>query len=95
MAEEKMSADGLRNPDFWKEYYQNVQGQIEKINNLLKDLWRTRKKIEAQNLPGAGNVITVRLPLQPVPAAPAADETDFLKKALLNDDLWNKLLASR
>jgi K+-sensing histidine kinase KdpD len=52
-------------------------------------------KIEAQNLPGTGNVITVRLPLQPVPAAPAADETDFLKKALLNDDLWNKLLASR
>jgi signal transduction histidine kinase len=52
-------------------------------------------KIEAQNLPGTGNVITVRLPLQPVPAVPAADETDFLKKALLNDDLWNKLLASR
>src|SRR6185369_13188731 len=26
-------------PDFWKEYYQNVQGQIEKINNMLKDLW--------------------------------------------------------
>jgi two-component system, probable response regulator PhcQ len=39
MAEEKMDLTGLRNPDFWKEYYQNVQGQIEKINNLLKDLW--------------------------------------------------------
>ena len=26
-----------RNPDFWKEYYQNVQGQIEKVNHLLKD----------------------------------------------------------
>ncbi|MCL4788160.1 MAG: HAMP domain-containing histidine kinase, partial [Verrucomicrobia bacterium] len=39
MAEEKVDLDGLRNPDFWKDYYHNVQGQIEKINNLLKDLW--------------------------------------------------------
>ena len=38
MAEEKMDLNGLRNPDFWKEYYQNVQTQVEKINNLLKDL---------------------------------------------------------
>jgi two-component system probable response regulator PhcQ len=39
MAEEKSTAQGLRNPDFWKEYHQNVQSQIEKINGLLKDLW--------------------------------------------------------
>src|SRR5881394_1573665 len=39
MAEEKMSMEGMRNPDFWKEYYTSVQGQIERINNLLKDLW--------------------------------------------------------
>lgn len=39
MAEEKVDLDGLRNPDFWKDYHQNVQNQIEKINNLLKDLW--------------------------------------------------------
>jgi two-component system probable response regulator PhcQ len=44
MAEEKMELNGLRNPDFWKEYYQNVQGQIEKINNLLKDLWNASEK---------------------------------------------------
>src|ERR1035437_5132513 len=44
MVEEKMSLDGMRNPDFWKEYYQNVQGQIEKINNLLKDLWTSSEK---------------------------------------------------
>jgi signal transduction histidine kinase len=44
MAEEKMELSGLRNPDFWKEYYQNVQGQIEKINNLLKDLWAVSEK---------------------------------------------------
>ena len=44
MEEEKMDLDGLRNPDFWKEYYQNVQGQIERINNLLKDLWTASEK---------------------------------------------------
>jgi two-component system, probable response regulator PhcQ len=44
MAEEKMSMEGMRNPDFWKEYYQSVQGQIERINNLLKDLWTASEK---------------------------------------------------
>src|SRR6185369_14401728 len=39
MQEEKMDMEGLRNPDFWKEYYSNVQNQIEKVNVLLKDLW--------------------------------------------------------
>ena len=39
LAEEKIHLDSLRNPDFWNDYYQNVQIQIEKINNLLKDLW--------------------------------------------------------
>ena len=39
LAEEKRAAGEMRNPDFWKEYYQNVQIQVEKINNLLKDLW--------------------------------------------------------
>ena len=39
MAEEKLDLHGLRNPEFWKEYHQNVQYQIERINNLLKDLW--------------------------------------------------------
>jgi len=44
MAEEKMNADSMRNPDFWREYYQSVQGQIERINNLLKDLWTASEK---------------------------------------------------
>src|SRR5436190_9603994 len=42
--EEQMDLSGLRNPDFWKEYYQNVQGQITKINNMLKDLWTASEK---------------------------------------------------
>lgn len=44
LAEEKIDINGLRNPDFWREYYQNVQGQIGKINNLLKDLWTASEK---------------------------------------------------
>jgi two-component system, probable response regulator PhcQ len=39
MNEEKTDLYSLRNPDFWKDYHQNVQSQIEKINGLLKDLW--------------------------------------------------------
>ena len=39
LKEENIEINSLRNPDFWKEYYLNVQAQIEKINNLLKDLW--------------------------------------------------------
>jgi two-component system probable response regulator PhcQ len=38
MAEERANTNGLRNPDFWKDYHQNVQSQIEKINSLLADL---------------------------------------------------------
>src|SRR5882757_3164574 len=50
-------------------------------------------KIEAENLPGGGNRFTIRLPLKPEPAAASPDETEFLQKALLNDGLWEKLLA--
>ncbi len=50
-------------------------------------------KIEAQNLPGAGNRFTIRLPLSPVAAPAEADDADFLRKTLLNDELWQKLTA--
>jgi two-component system probable response regulator PhcQ len=39
MDEERANTNGLRNPEFWKDYHQNVQSQMEKINGLLKDLW--------------------------------------------------------
>jgi two-component system probable response regulator PhcQ len=48
LQEEKLDLDGLKNPEFWKEYYQNVQGQVEKINNLLKDLWLASEKPPVQ-----------------------------------------------
>ena len=51
-------------------------------------------KIEAQSSP-AGNVITVRVPFKPerAPAA-AGEEMDFMRRALLNENLWDKLLSS-
>ncbi|MEJ0090537.1 MAG: response regulator [Limisphaerales bacterium] len=232
MAEEKSNLHGLRNPDFWKDYHQNVQSQIGKINNLLSDLrssadsnaamqfadqvslyeavgaaleqfkeqLASRKievenlipdglpllhadkpkfyrlfelllkdelatlpagskisftaelqnagtkpeiilrlsdngpglpqealsvifdpfaaggsvpseyginlmacffivhhhggKIEAKNQPGRGNLFTIRLPVNPEPAPTSSTESDFLQKALLNEGLWEKLLAS-
>ena len=231
MAEERASKNGLRNPDFWKDYHSNVQSQIEKINSLLSDLrsssdsnaatqfadevslpqavgaaleslkgqFAARKieienqipdslptlhadkpkfhrlfellfkdelamlpagskislsaelqngakpeivlqikdngpglpedalrvifdpfvvqggvpseygvnlmacffivhhhggKIEAQSRPGQGTTFTLRLPLHPERAVAAPDEGDFLQKALLNEELWQKLLAT-
>jgi len=44
MEEEKTNLTELRNPDFWKEYYLNVQTQINRINNMLKDLWTASEK---------------------------------------------------
>ncbi len=38
MQDEKTAAESLRHAEFWKEYYQNVQGQIQRINGLLKEL---------------------------------------------------------
>jgi two-component system, probable response regulator PhcQ len=45
MEEEKAHLEGLRHPDFWHEFHHNVQGQIDKINNLLKDLWVASEKL--------------------------------------------------
>jgi len=44
LKEEDVQLDSLHNPDFWKDYYHNVQTQIEKINNMLKDLWSASEK---------------------------------------------------
>ena len=227
MVEEKGNTDDLRDPDFWREYHQNVQGQIEKINHLLADLRTASEnksgepfadqihlksavancldqfrapltarrievrnqisdslpplqvdkpkfdrmvellvkdelamlpagsritfsaelqgqeiavqltdngpalpqealrvvldpfvvtsgkpseyginlmacffiahhhggKIEAQNLPGTGNCFTIRLPLKPGTVMPSSNDAEFLKKALLNEGLWDKLIT--
>ena len=227
MVEEKGNHDSLRDPDFWREYHQNVQGQIEKINHLLADLRTASEnksgepfadqihlksavtncldqlrapltarrievqnlisdslpplqvdkpkfdrlvellvkdelamlpagsritftaelqgaeiaiqltdngpplpqealrvvldpfvvtsgkpseyginlmacffiahhhggKIEAQNLTDAGNCFTIRLPLKPGIVTPSTNDAEFLKKALLNEGLWNQLIT--
>lgn len=48
LKEENLDVTSLRNPDFWKEYYQNAQGQIEKINNMLRDLWAASESSAVQ-----------------------------------------------
>jgi signal transduction histidine kinase len=50
-------------------------------------------KIEAKSQPSGGNTFTLRLPLNPEPAVSSPDETVFLKKALLNEGIWEKLLT--
>jgi two-component system probable response regulator PhcQ len=44
MAEEKAHLEGLRHPEFWDEFHRNVQGQIDRIDSLLKDLWTASEK---------------------------------------------------
>jgi hypothetical protein len=51
-------------------------------------------KIEARSQPGRGTTFVLHLPLQPEPVATTSSDTDFLRKALLNENLWEKLLAS-
>jgi two-component system probable response regulator PhcQ len=50
-------------------------------------------KIEVKSQPGVGNRFTIRLPLQPEQSEASPNEAEFLQKALLNDGLWEKLLA--
>ena len=47
MDEERASMNGLRNPEFWKDYHQNAQAQMEKIGSLLKDLWTSTENPSA------------------------------------------------
>jgi two-component system probable response regulator PhcQ len=39
LRQENLDLNRLKNPEFWRDYYQSVQGQIKKINHLLNDLW--------------------------------------------------------
>ncbi len=48
MQEEKLQPNSLRHPEFWGEYYTNVQGQIQKIGKLLNELGAASDKPSAQ-----------------------------------------------
>jgi two-component system probable response regulator PhcQ len=39
LKEENLDLASLRNPDFWRDYYESVQAQLDKINHMLRDLW--------------------------------------------------------
>lgn len=39
LEDEYVDLNRLRNPDYWKEFYQLVQGQVRKITDLMSDLW--------------------------------------------------------
>jgi signal transduction histidine kinase len=49
-------------------------------------------QITHETLPGGGMRLTIDLPLQPPPAVARTDE-DFLQRVLLNDRLWDRILA--
>lgn len=44
LRQENIDLSGLKNPEFWRDYHANVQGQIKKINHLLTDLWSASEK---------------------------------------------------
>jgi two-component system probable response regulator PhcQ len=44
MREEKSNPQSVRHEEFWGDYYKSVLGQMDKINNLLKDLWAASEK---------------------------------------------------
>lgn len=50
-------------------------------------------KIAVENQPGSGVAFKMRFPLQPKPSDTTEEERHFLSKALLNEALWEKLLA--
>lgn len=51
-------------------------------------------RIQVQNRPPTGTVFTCTLPVVPVFGSPAANESDFLSKVLMNERLWERLLSS-
>lgn len=51
-------------------------------------------KIDARSENGRGTTFTIRLPLHPEKAAPQPTDTDFLQRAVLNEELWKKLIST-
>ncbi len=48
MQAEKADASAVRDPDFWSNYHQSVLFQIDRIDNLLKELWGASEKSSGQ-----------------------------------------------
>ncbi|MEW6160439.1 MAG: ATP-binding protein, partial [Verrucomicrobiota bacterium] len=50
-------------------------------------------RIAVQSQPGDGLTFVITLPLQPPPASPREEDARFVTNVLLNETLWEKLLA--
>lgn len=50
LLEEKITAHQIRDPNFWKEFYEQAQVQIRRITELLTDLVRATEKSASANL---------------------------------------------
>ena len=50
-------------------------------------------KMEAKNLPGKGVVYTLTFPVNPFQKTGTQEDQDFFKRVLLNETMWEKLLA--
>jgi two-component system probable response regulator PhcQ len=62
---ERVNTQSLRDPEFWKEYYQTVQKQIFRINEMLSDLHKA-----SQSAPGEfSDKISLRQLIQEVTAS--------------------------
>ena len=48
MRAEKADGATVRDPDFWSDYHQSVLSQIDRIDNLLKELWVASEKSSGQ-----------------------------------------------
>jgi two-component system, probable response regulator PhcQ len=52
-------------------------------------------RIEVKSREGAGTTFLITLPVHPQGQTPITPEKEFLGKALLNDELWHRLLAGK
>jgi K+-sensing histidine kinase KdpD len=50
-------------------------------------------KIAVKSQPGRGTVFTISIPLKPKEITGGANDKEFLSRVLMNDALWEKLLA--
>jgi hypothetical protein len=50
-------------------------------------------RISAKSLEGKGNVLTIVFPLDPQVRTSLIEEKDLISKVLINESLWEKLLA--